>query len=291
MSKDFKPLDLDLYLHLRTAFAACDQAGEILGNHFGNLRNLEEKFQAGLVSDADRESERVITSLIRGNFPNDGVLGEEFGLSEGVIGSGSSAPEALWMIDPLDGTTNFVHQFPVFCISIGLEVKGELVLGVVDAPKLGMRFHAVKGQGAFLNGQPIRVSNRTRFQDGLFATGFFGHDNTLDEQLAMVARTIRDARGIRRAGAAALDLCFVAQGVFDVFWEKNLAAWDTAAGVVIAREAGAIATDMEGNEFNPRLKSVLCGSPFMHGEALKMIRDVRAERVVAKTSAPASGPV
>ena len=277
MSQSANTTDLDQYL--KVALTACDGASVILNNHFGNLRNLDEKFQAGLVSDADRESEKFICDHIRKFFPDHSILGEESGLSVSEIDSKrdkSSSQNALWMVDPLDGTTNFVHQFPFFCISIGLELNGELVVGVVDAPKLGMRFHAVKGGGAFLNGESIHVSPRSQFRDGLFATGFSSYDNELDQQLEIVSVTIKEARGIRRAGAAALDLCFVAQGAYDAFWERNLQPWDTAAGVVIAREAGASVSDMQGNAYNPRLRSILCGSPFGHSEMLSRMKRIRA---------------
>lgn len=259
----------DLGRYLQIAEQACDQSRAILDNHFGNLRNLDEKYQAGLVSDADRESEKSIVELLRKSFPDHGILGEEFGRSDEKPNA-----NAIWMIDPLDGTTNFVHQFPFFCISIGLEIDGELVVGVVDAPRLGARFTAVKGGGAFKNGQRIFASKRSEWKDGLFATGFSSYDNTLDEQLELLSHIVKRTRGIRRAGAAALDLCFVAEGVFDCFWEKNLSPWDTAAGVVIAREAGAIATDMTGAPFNPRLKSILCGSPALHAETLTLMNQI-----------------
>lgn len=275
MTTSSQPLDLPLDLRdcLAVAQVACDGAKVILNNHFGNLRNVEEKFQAGLVSDADRESEAFIVQTIRSKFSEHAILGEESGLKP--AGSGS----ILWMIDPLDGTTNFIHQFPYFCISIGLEVNGELVLGLVEAPKLGLRYHAMRGGGAFLNNEPIRVSQRRSMSDGLFATGFSSYDNTLDEQMELVARIIKSTRGIRRAGAAALDLCFVAQGVYDLFWEKNLAPWDTAAGVLIAQEAGAVATDMDGRSFDPRLKSVLCGQPILHAKTLELMRTIQRRRI------------
>jgi myo-inositol-1(or 4)-monophosphatase len=270
---------LDRYLQV--AVKGCDGAREILDSHFGNLRNLDEKFQAGLVSDADRESEKFIVGEIRKVFPDHAILGEEGGLSgAGKATSDTALPKsgALWMIDPLDGTTNFVHQFPFFCISIGLQLDGELVMGIVDAPKLGLRFHATKGGGAFLNGERIQVSKRTEFREGLFATGFSSYDDELDLQLALVACAIREARGIRRAGAAALDLCFVAQGVFDVFWEKNLSPWDMAAGVLIANEAGARTTDLDGKPFDPHGRSVICGSPVLHGKIMERIQNIRREK-------------
>lgn len=268
-----KAQDHDLSRYLKVANDACDQARTILNSHFGNLRNLDEKFQAGLVSDADRESELSIVGNLRKSFPDHGILGEEFGTSD----SNENATH-IWMIDPLDGTTNFVHQFPFFCISIGLEVDGELVLGVVEAPALKKRYFATKGHGAFVQTEtgthPLKASTRTEWKDALFATGFSSYDNTLDEQLELLSHIVKRTRGIRRAGAAALDLCFVAEGVFDCFWEKNLSPWDTAAGVAIAREAGCIATDMTGAHFNPRLKSVLCGAPALHGETLALMNQI-----------------
>ena len=172
------------------------------------------------------------------------------------------------MIDPLDGTTNYIHQFPVFCVSIALVIDGEMAVGVVQAPLLGLKYYAVRGKGAYLNSRRIKVSERNQFRDGLFATGFSSLDEKLETQLNLIAKIIREARGIRRAGAAALDLCFVAQGSFDVYWERLLQPWDTAAGALIAEEAGATLTDMEGHEFHPNKKSILCGTPALHHEIL-----------------------
>ena len=276
MAKKSKTSTVDLQQFLTVAFAACDGASQILNRYFGNLRHVDEKFQAGLVSEADKESEKFIVELIRKSFPDHAILGEESGLSGRVESGQVPTSGPLWMIDPLDGTTNYVHQFPVFCISIGLEIDGELVVGVVDAPKMGRRYHAVKGGGAFLNGEKIKCSPRTSFRDGLFATGFFETDNSLEEQLDLVSSTVKNSRGVRRAGAAAMDLCFVAEGIFDAFWEKNLSPWDTAAGTVIAREAGAVITTMEGDPYNPRLTSIACGAPAQHRELLKLIEDVRS---------------
>lgn len=255
---------------LVVALNACDQASVILKKYYGRLKAIDEKFQAGLVSEADREAEDAIKAVIFSAFPNHQILGEETGLS----GQAPAAP--LWLIDPLDGTTNYVHRVPFFCTSIGLEINGELMIGVVDAPMLGTRYHAISGRGAFLNGEPIRISERTKVSDGLFATGFSSHDNTLDEQLELLSVVIRQARGIRRLGAAALDLCLVAEGVFDGFWEKNLKPWDTAAGVLIAREAGAIATDFENRHFEPKMSSILCATPSQHLNIRTMINRVRA---------------
>ena len=256
---------------LGVAHRACDAAAEVLQHHYGRLKSVEEKFQAGLVSEADRESEERIKSVLFAEFPDHQILGEETGLT------GKNAA-ALWMIDPLDGTTNYVHRVPFWCSSIGLEYNGQLLVGVIDAPALGWRYEAIRGGGAQLNGQKLSVSSRGEFRQGLYATGFSSSDHEmhpLDDQLELLAHVVRHARGIRRLGAAALDLCLVAEGVFDGFWESNLQPWDTAAGVLIAREAGAIATDFSGREFEPRMKSVLCAPPVPHAEVLQFITRLR----------------
>lgn len=265
---------------LTMSFRACDEAGAVLKKHYGRLKSIDEKFQAGLVSEADRESEDTIKRLIHDQFPDHQILGEETGLSSDSGGGW----KALWMIDPLDGTTNYVHRVPFFCISMGLEIeikiegeagaRRELLVGVVDAPLMNWRYHAIRGQGAFLNGSPIEVSKRSEFREGLFATGFSNSDNTLDQQMELLLEVIRKARGIRRLGAAALDLCMVAEGVFDGFWERNLQPWDTAAGVLIAREAGAVATDFMGRTFVPTYKSVLCAPPAQHEHVLQHMKRV-----------------
>lgn len=266
---------------------AADGAARILLKHFGQLRNLGEKEQAGLVSDADRESEAFIIAELRKKFPRHRFYGEETGLSAGTPSESSAGSPAeptvtqdlssgaLWMIDPLDGTTNFVHQFPFFCISIALQVDGELVVGLVDAPLLGLRFEAIQGCGAFLNGKPIHVSGRALFREGLFATGFSCIDDCMSEQFALIEACVKDARGIRRAGSAALDLCYVAQGVFDCFWEKNLQPWDTAAGTLMVREAGGIVTDFDGSLYDVRRPHIIAGNLPLHGEMLSRIRRVR----------------
>lgn len=270
-SHEFAPPELTEKA-LKAAFEGADRAGEILKKYYGRLTSVDEKFQAGLVSEADRDSEAAIKTVLSREFPQHQILGEETGLS-----GSSNADSAIWMIDPLDGTTNYVHRVPFFCSSLGFEYRGQLEVAVVDAPAMGWRYHAVRGQGAFLNGQPIKISGREQFREGLFATGFSSADNTLDVQMELVAHVIHHARGIRRLGAAALDLCMVAEGVFDGFWERGLQPWDTAAGVLIAREAGALATDFKGREFDPRMPSVVCATPRHHSELMKILK--RVDRV------------
>lgn len=253
----------------RVANEAADGAARILLNYFGNLHHVAEKEQAGLVSEADRESETFIVSRLRAAFPDHRFLGEETGLStQQKVQSG----DALWIIDPLDGTTNYVHRFPMFCISIALEIDGVPQFGLVDAPKLGLRFTALRGQGAYLNGRRIQTSPRTAFREGLFATGFAVGASGLDAQYKLIDLCVKDARGIRRAGAAALDLCFVADGVWDVFWEQNLQPWDMAAGALIAREAGATVTNFEGAPHTTKDRDIIAGTPAIHSTFLSHVK-------------------
>jgi myo-inositol-1(or 4)-monophosphatase len=268
---------------LKAAFKAADGAKRILNKYFGSLSQVSEKFQAGLVTEADRDSEKYIIQTLHSKFPDHQFLGEESGLSHVKKAPLASQTKVLkgqkvfrWIIDPLDGTTNYVHQFPFFCISIALEVNGEMVVGVVDAPQLKMRFHAVRGQGAFLNNKKIHVSERESLHDGLFATGFSDLDPLVEKQLELCAKIVKEARGLRRAGAAALDLCFVASGSFDVFWEKNLKPWDTAAGSLIAAEAGAVISNLKGEKFKVEMPHIVAGTPKMHAELLKLYREINS---------------
>ena len=248
--------ELDLSQALDAARAAARAGREVLLDYFGRLKKVQEKAHAGLVSEADLESEKVITRELKRRFPDVDVLGEE--------GAFLSADERVgatsWVVDPLDGTTNYVHGFHVFCISIGLQWKGELVAGLVDVPILDKTYSAARGQGAFADGRRLGVTDKARIGDSLLATGFFP-DNTsaLKGQLKIFSDLVFEARGIRRAGAAAYDLCLVAEGVFDAFWEPNLKPWDAAAGAVLVREAGGVVWTYDGADYRLGDKTLLCG--------------------------------
>lgn len=173
----------------------------------------------------------------------------------------------------MDGTTNYVHGFPVFCISIGLEVNGELQVGVVDVPILNTTYTAAKGKGAFCNGKKLQTSKKTKISESLLATGFNSlRKKELIDQLKIFARLIAKARGLRRAGSAAYDLCLVAEGVFDSFWEYNLKPWDTAAGALLVREAGGCVTNYSGEEFQLHHPSLVASGARLHPVILKEIR-------------------
>lgn len=248
--------DLDLTKALDSAKKAAHAGREVLLHYFGQLKQVQEKAQAGLVSEADVESERVIASILKESFPEIPFIGEE----GAFVSQESRVQASSWVVDPLDGTTNYVHGFHVFCVSIGLQWRGEVVLGVVDVPLLNKTYWSAKGQGAYLNGQRLCVTDKADIKDSLLATGFF-HDNrqALQQQLSIFSELVFEARGIRRAGAAAYDLCLVAEGVFDAFWEPNLKPWDAAAGVSLVREAGGVVWNYQGDDYNLGDATLLSG--------------------------------
>jgi len=244
---------------------AAYEAGEVLTGLFGNLKTIDKKGEIDLVTEADIRSEKAVLRVIRDNFPGDGLLTEESGEIE-------NHSERLWLIDPLDGTTNYAHCFPFFAVSIALQVKGETVAGQVFNPILNERFEAVKGQGAFLNDRPIRVSKTAAMGDALLATGFpytihRDHKGVID----IFTRMISEAQGVRRPGAAAIDLCYVAAGKFDGFWEQGLNPWDTAAGSLIVKEAGGMVSDYSGGAYTPFKKTIVAANPEIYKEMSRIL--------------------
>ncbi len=264
---------------LLVAIKAARLGREVLLKYHGRLEHIEEKFQAGLVSEADRESEKVIFDYLRKNFPHDEFIGEEStsdaDLTKVREKSAQGFRNRKWIVDPLDGTTNYVHRFPVYCISIGLEVNGQVEVAVIDVPQLGEVYTAVRGKGAFVNGKRLHVSNTQNLRDSLLATGFIGEKETiLEEQLRIFTNIVRRCRGIRRAGAAAYDLCMVARGVFDGYWERGLSPWDSAAGILLVREAGGVVTTYSGAEYTPFHQSLIAGNPKIHAEIRKDFSEI-----------------
>lgn len=258
MAADFSEQQLKEMTY--TAIRAARVGREVLLHYSGRLQNVQEKFQAGLVSEADKESERVICNFLAKEFPSFDFLGEESAYGKPEDFSASKTPR--WILDPLDGTTNYVHGFPTYAVSLGLEWQGEVLIGVIDAPALNEVYVAWKGGGAFCNGKPIRVSERRGLHEALLATGFISeHEENLREQLTIFSGVVRQARAIRRAGAAAMDLAWVAKGVFDGYWEKNLKPWDVAAGLLIVKESGGKILTYRGKEGNPFSHSIVAGNP------------------------------
>lgn len=241
-------------------------AGDILVGHRGALASgdIEQKGPRDLVSIADREAEAHLVEAIRAAYPDDGILGEEGSSIEGRSGR-------RWILDPLDGTTNFVHGLPFFCVSIGLEVDGEIEHGCVYAPVLGEMFLASRGQGATLNGAPLAVSDRSELGRALVATGFADARTRDVLRLDRFERILNRVASVRRLGSAALDLCYVARGWFDGFFEWNLNAWDVAAGALIVREAGGVVTDGLGGDDWLCGRSLVAAGPGLQGKLREVL--------------------
>ncbi|OQY43208.1 MAG: hypothetical protein B6240_12975 [Desulfobacteraceae bacterium 4572_87] len=247
------------------ASMAARSAGEILKEKFGKVQHIVKKGEIDLVTEADLAAEKIVLEMLRNHFPEDNILSEEAGIRD-------FSSNRTWIVDPLDGTTNFAHGFPFFAVSIALQVETQLVLGMVYNPFMGEFFEAQKGQGALLNGNPIHVSSAQAMDDALLSTGFpydiRERSNRIFERFkTMVIRS----RGVRRGGSAAVDLCYVAAGRLDGHWEENLKPWDTAAGVVIVLEAGGTLSTCEGGHFSPYLKSVIACTPMIHGEMVEAL--------------------
>lgn len=252
----------------RVALEAARRAGQILQERARSGFQVKHKDVVNLVTDADHQSERAIIGELRRAFPDHETLAEERGLSA------TTRSPYRWVIDPLDGTTNFAHGFPVYCVSIGLEYQGHLILGVVLDPTRNECFVAERGRGATLNDRPIRVSATNALTDSLLVTGFAydireSPDNNLDHFTRLSLR----AQGVRRVGAAALDLCYVACGRFDGYWELKLKPWDMAAGVVILEEAGGRLTDFRGRAFSIYGREIVASNGPIHEEMLTVLRE------------------
>ncbi len=256
---------VDIDRALQSAKDAAKIGREIILSHFGRLRDVQEKDQAGLVSEADRESERAITQYLRREHAEFWVLGEEESFAKHGFGPVEILRQSgVWLVDPLDGTTNYVHGLPFFCVSIGLMYQNEIQVGVVDCPMQQKVYWAAKGRGAFVNEQPLHVSEREKIHDSLLATGFSYTKEALKTQVEIFGDIVGDARGVRRAGSAAMDLCWVAEGVFDGYWEGNLKPWDTAAGALIVKEAGGIVTSYDGRPYDPFDSTLVAANPKLH---------------------------
>ena len=242
------------------AVAAAQQAGKIIADAYRTDFRVEFKQGAttNLVTEVDRRSEAAIVEALSKAFPDHRILAEE-----GGEGSQQQSPYK-WIVDPLDGTTNFAHGFPAFCVSIGLEVEGRVVLGVVYDPLRQELFEAEAGRGAFLNGERIRVSRAAALDQALLVTGFAYDQEGRRSNLEHFARFVLRAQGIRRTGTAAIDLCYVASGRIDGFWELELCPWDVAAGSLIVAEAGGRVTDFAGNPCSIYGDKILASNGSIH---------------------------
>ena len=257
---------MDLEKVKRVGIAAAYQGAEILRSRFGRISQVDKKGAIDLVTEADIGSEEKIVSVIQTAFPDHTILAEESGLSKTVS-------EYKWLIDPLDGTTNFAHQVPIYTISIAFAIKDNICIGLVLSPANAELFTVIRGQGAHLNSSPIGVSSINSVSDSLLVTGFpYDLHDHFDTIIQRYAKCLRAAQGIRRLGSAALDLCYVACGRFEGFWEQNLKPWDTAAGSLIATEAGAAVTDFSNQRFfNGTSKEILATNGHIHSEMLSLL--------------------
>ena len=250
---------------LDIAVEAARIAGSFQQYRFASELNVSLKGDKNLVTEVDRESERLIVGHLLESFPEHSIIAEE-----GEYPPGGTP--FRWIIDPLDGTTNYAHRFPWFCVSIGLEFAGELVAGVIYNPLNDELFTATRGGGAFLNGSRLHVSRRAPLHGTLLGTGFpydcaSDPDNNFDNFIVFQ----KAARGIRRAGAAALDLAYVAAGRLDGFWELKLKPWDVAAGVLLVREAGGAVTTFDGKEYDILNNCIVASNGLIHGEMVALL--------------------
>jgi myo-inositol-1(or 4)-monophosphatase len=235
------------------------QAGDILRAGYGRHHQIDHKGLIDLVTEVDRQSEAFLLEEIRRRFPAHRILAEE-------SGSQSGEDCCIWYVDPLDGTVNYAHGVPYFNVSLAFQMDGELRLGVVYDPLRDECFSAERGKGAWLNGEPIHVSEVQDLLHSLLVTGFpYDIRENPENNLDHYVRFWRLSQGVSRLGAAALDLAYVACGRFEGFWELRLSPWDVAAGALIAQEAGAVVTDIQGNpDYLPKVKSILAANPYVH---------------------------
>lgn len=253
---------------LDVAIEAGKKAGSILLDYTKSGFRIEHKNPINLVTDADHAAERCVIDHIHTQFPTHGFLAEEQGRIE------QSPSPYLWIIDPLDGTTNFSHGFPAYCVSIGLEYRGRCLLGVVFDPSRDDLFTAIEGYGAQLNGHPIHVSNANTLDNSLLVTGFaYDIRESPRNNLDHFAKFALKAQGLRRTGSAALDLCYVAAGRFDGFWEVKLNPWDMAAGSILVKEAGGRLTDFLGRDLSLYGQELVASNGHIHQAMLTVLNE------------------
>ncbi|UCH09985.1 MAG: inositol monophosphatase [Fidelibacterota bacterium] len=252
---------------LEVGLAAAREAGELLVHKFRRLESIQKKGSFDLVTEADLASEQVIVSTLKHAFPDHAIIAEEKDYAR------ESDSPCRWVIDPLDGTTNYVHGLPLFAVSIGYQVDQETVAAVVLNPLQGEEYVAVKGEGTTLNGEPIQVSSVNDLENSLLVTGFPYHrgDEQFDQLFDLYRVIHHRCQGVRRLGAAALDFCFVAAGRIDAFYEANLNPWDVCAGDLICREAGGRTTDWHGSPMPDSGHRVVASNGLVHDELLDIL--------------------
>lgn len=253
--------------YLETAAEIAREAGALLGKLFERRVAFELKGEHDLVTEADRASERLVIERLRSHFPAHSIVAEEGG---GHAGS----PEFCWYVDPLDGTTNFAHGFPMYNVTLALEQAGELIAGVIFDPERNEMFTVERGSGAYLNNRRIRVSKVDRLESTLMATGFPSRKRHQNINVHFYYQLAMLTHGVRRAGSAALDLAYVASGRLDGFWEFGLKPWDMAAGVLLIQEAGGKCSDMKGGPASLRGPHLLADNGLVHQQVLDLFAEI-----------------
>ncbi len=252
---------------LATAIEAVVRAGEMQMARFGSALRVDKKGAIDLVTEVDVEVETMLRALIEQRFPDHDVLAEEMGQTR-------TGATHRWVFDPLDGTTNYAHGVPIFCSTLALEIDGHPAVGAVFDPNRRELFTAERGVGAWMNGQPLRVSSSATLNDSLLVTGFpYDIRTRMDEVLTLFASFLHEARAVRRLGSAAIDLCWVAAGRLDGFWEQGLQAWDTMAGALMVQEAGGRVSALDGGRWNPHGGRVLASNGHIHEAMVAVIQD------------------
>jgi myo-inositol-1(or 4)-monophosphatase len=247
------------------ALKAVKEGGAILVKYFGKIKSIDYKGEINLVTEADQRSEEVILSIIKDSYPNHRILAEETGES----GNSSSFK---WIIDPLDGTTNYAHGYPCFCVSLAIEYEEEVIYGAVYDPVKDELFTAEKGKGAFINGKAIKTSSTKQLDQSLLCTGFpYDVRDDMDSNILNFRTFLMKAQAVRRDGSAALDLCHTAAGRFDGFWEQKLFPWDVAAGGLLVTEAGGKLTNFTGGNFSIYDKEIVASNGLIHDQMVEAL--------------------
>ncbi len=253
---------------LAGAVEAAFQAGKVIRKHFTRKLIVREKGKLGLVTNADVEAEETALRVLQKCEPTFALLTEETH-SKGVMLKGQ---RGMWIVDPLDGTTNFVHRFPMFCVTIAAQIGTRVEVAVTYHPILDELYTAIRGQGAYMNGVRMHVSKTTKLHDALFSTGFaYRQRDLLSTEMSSFEKVSRASRAVRRPGSAALDLAYTARGVFDGFWERHLSPWDVAAGSLLVQEAGGKVTDFSGGKFDHHGVEVVATNGKLHKPIIRLI--------------------
>ncbi|MDR3048260.1 MAG: inositol monophosphatase [Elusimicrobiota bacterium] len=254
--------------YLKTAVFAAKEGGKILSYYYQSKLTVEFKGKRDPVSQADRNSQKKIISILKKAYPSHGILAEEDGVKD--------IKEFCWIIDPLDGTVNFVHSLPIFCVSIGLLYRGEIIAGVIYNPMSKEMFTAYKGGGAYLNGKQIKVGKNTDLMKSIAVTGFpYDLEIRYKRVMKNFIHILNSVQGVRRLGSAALDTAWVACGRFDFYWEEGLKPWDAAAGIIIVQEAGGKISDYKGSARIFETSTILCANPTIHKKVLGILNEKR----------------